>query len=57
METYLGRYPRTLKDYVQAQKCYNQAFVKSMQMTMEVTKAMSQMTIKRKLAALDLQKK
>ena len=41
-------------DRTKAKQCYNQAFMESMQMEQEMTKAMIQMRIKQKLAALDL---
>ena len=50
----LGDTNKVLKEYVEAKKCYNQAFMESMQMEQEMTKAMIQMRIKQKLAALDL---
>ena len=50
----LGDTNKVLKEYVEAKKCYNQAFMESMQMEQKMTKAMIQMRIKQKLAALDL---
>lgn len=50
----LGDTNKVLKEYVEAKKYYNQAFMESMQMEQEMTKAMIQMKIKQKLAALDL---
>lgn len=50
----LGDTNRTLKEFDEAKKCYNQAFMESMQMDQEMTKAMIQMKIKQKLATLDL---
>ena len=50
----LGDTNKVLKEYVEAKKCYNQAFMESMQMEQEMTKAMIQMRIKQKLSALDL---
>ncbi|MFR5659000.1 MAG: disulfide isomerase, partial [Butyricimonas faecihominis] len=52
----LGDTNRTLKEFDEAKKCYNQAFMESMQMDQEMTKAMIQMKIKQKLATLDLVK-
>ena len=50
----LGDTNKVLREYDEAKKCYNQAFMESMQMEQEMTKAMIQMRIKQKLAALDL---
>lgn len=50
----LGDTNKMLKENDEAKKCYNQAFMESMQMEDEMTKAMIQMRIKQKLAALDL---
>ena len=50
----LGIPIRFEKEYDEAKKCYNQAFMESMQMEHQMTKAMIQMRIKQKLAALDL---
>ncbi len=53
----LGDTNKVLKEYEESKKCYNQAFMESMQITQEMTKAMIQMKIKQKLAELDLLKK
>ena len=53
----LGDTNKVLKEYEESKKCYNQAFMESMQMEQEMTKAMIQMKIKQKLAELDLLKK
>lgn len=53
----LGDANRELEKYDEAKKCYNQAFMESMQLEQKMTQQAVQMTIKRKLAALDLQKK
>ncbi|WP_065218870.1 MULTISPECIES: thioredoxin family protein [Butyricimonas] len=53
----LGDANRELEKYDEAKKCYNQAFMESMQLEQKRTQQAVQMTIKRKLAALDLQKK
>lgn len=53
----LGDTHRELKEYDESKKCYNQAFMESMQLGQEMTKAMIQMKIKQKLATLDLLKK
>ncbi len=53
----LGDDNRELEKYDEAKKCYNQAFMESMQLEQKMTQQAVQMTIKRKLAALDLQKK
>ena len=50
----LGDNYRDLHDYAHAKEYYNQAFMESIQMEQEMTKAMIQMRIKQKLAALDL---
>lgn len=50
----LGDTHRELKEYDESKKCYNQAFMESMQLGQEMTKMMIQMKIKQKLAALDL---
>ena len=50
----LGDTHRELKEYDESKKCYNQAFMESMQVGQEMTKMMIQMKLKQKLAALDL---
>ncbi|MDL2319697.1 thioredoxin family protein [Alistipes sp. OttesenSCG-928-B03] len=50
----LGDTSRELKQYEEARKCYNQAFVESYQLSSNSTATMIQMTIRRKLSQLEL---
>ncbi|BDF56659.1 hypothetical protein CE91St24_03340 [Odoribacteraceae bacterium] len=53
----LGDASRELGKYDEAKKCYNQAFMESMQLEHQMTQRGIQMSLKRKLAKLDLLKK
>lgn len=51
----LGDSHKSLKEYEQARKYYNQAYMEAMQVDMEMTRTMVQMKIKQKLAALEME--
>lgn len=57
LTTLLGDAARELGKYDEAKKCYNQAFMESMQLEHQMTQRSIQMLLKKRLANLDLLKK